>query len=195
MLWPARSAIRPVGPWALVPPDAVASAESEVSDDGDLEAQVMDAFAALERAQPTLGRWLRGVVEPVRDDTAQALGYFLAIVVHRAFATAFGARVRRVDDDALATVQATFEWDEELRRGDADEVLESDDLVAIGQPHLMGFVRAQLEAALEPDEDGDPADVDLDAVANVYRAVLIEILALGHGVASPRGERARDLLA
>ncbi|MDB4930234.1 MAG: hypothetical protein JWM10_2718 [Myxococcaceae bacterium] len=194
-MWPARAAIRPIAGWAMVPPEAIASAEAEVSDDGDLEAHVMEGFAALERAQPALGRWLRSVIEPVRDDTAQALGYFLAIVVHRAFGGAFGARVRRVDDDALASVQATFEWDEELRRGDADEVLESDDLVAIGQPHLMAFVREQLEAALEPDEDGDPVDVDLEAVAGVYRAVLIEILALGQVLTSPKGERARDLLA
>lgn len=193
-MWPARAAIRPIAGWAMVPPEAIASAEAEVSDDGDLEAQVMEAFRALERTQPALGRWLRGLIEPVRDDTAQALGYFLAIVVHRAFGNAFGPRVRRVDDVALATVLATFEWDEELRRGDADEVLESDDLVAIGQPHLIAFVREQLEAALEPDEDGDPAEVDLDAVAGVYRAVLIEILALGQTLTSPKGELARDLL-
>ena len=194
-LWPARSAIRPIASHALVSADAVDAAESDVSDDGDLEAQVMGGFAALEMAQPTLGRWLRSVVEPVRDDTAQALGYFLAIVVYGAFVSAFGQRVRRVDEATLATVQATFEWDEELRRGDADEVLESDDLVAIGQPHLMAFVREQVEAALEPDEDGDPADVDLDAVASVYRAVLLEILALGQSLTSPKGERANDLLA
>lgn len=194
-MWPARSAIRPIAGYALVPPEAIAVAEAAVSDEGDIEAQVMEAFGALERAQPALGAWLRGLLEPVRDDTAQALGYFLSIVVHAAFGSAFGPRVRPVDDDALAAVQATFEWDEELRRGAADEVLESDDLVAIGQPHLVAFVREQLEAALEPDEDGDPADVDVDAVAGVYRAVLIEILALGQALTSPRGERASDLLA
>jgi thiol-disulfide isomerase/thioredoxin len=67
------------------------------------------------------------------------------------------------------------------------ELLESDDVVAMGQPHLVGFVREQVEAALEPDEDGDAADVDLDAVSAVYRAVLVEILALGQAVAPPRG--------
>jgi hypothetical protein len=195
VMWPARAAIRPVAPWAVVPQDAIAAAEADVSDDGDLEAHVMEAFAALERAQPALGRWVRGVIEAAPDDTAQALGYFLSTMVFRSFRGAFGARVRRVDDDALAAVRATFEWDEELRRGDADEVLESDDLVAIGQPHLMAFVREQLEAALEPDEDGDPADVDLDAIAAVYRAVLIAILALGQVLTSPKGERPRDLLA
>ena len=194
-MWPARAAIHPVAAYAMVPPEAIAAAEAEVSDDGDLEVQVMEAFGALERTQPALGHWLRGVIAPVADDTAQALGYFLTIVVFRAFGNAFNQRVRRIDDDALATVQATFEWDEELRRGDADELLESDDLVAIGQPHLMAFVREQLEAALEPDEDGDPVEVDLDAIASVYRAVLIEILALGQALASPKGERARHLLA
>lgn len=194
-MWPARSAIRPIAAYAMVPAEAVDAAESEVSDEGDLESQVMGGFAALELSQPALGRWLRSVVEPVRDDTAQALGYFLSIVVHGAFVGAFGQRVRRVDEATLSSVQATFEWDEELRRGDADEVLESDDLVAIGQPHLVAFVREQVEAALEPDEDGDPADVDLDAVASVYRAVLMEILALGQSLTSPKGERANDLLA
>lgn len=194
-MWPARAAIRPVASFAMVPPEAIGSAEAEVSDDDDLELQMMEGFRALEREQPALGHWLRGVIEPLRDDTAQALGYFLAIVVYRSFGRAFGKRVRRVDDDTLTTVQTTFEWDEELRRGAPDEVLESDDLVAIGQPHLMAFVREQLEAALEPDEDGDPADVDLDAIAGVYRAVLIEILALGQALTSPKGERAADLLA
>lgn len=194
-MWPARSAIRPIAAHATVPAEAVAAAEVDVSDEGDLEARVMEGFAALEHTQPALGRWLRSVVEPVRDDTAQALGYFLTAVVYGAFVGAFGRRVQRVDDATLASVRATFEWDEELRRGDADEALESDDLVAIGQPHLVAFVREQMEAALEPDEDGDPADVDVDAVAEVYRAVLIEILALGQSLASPKGERANDLLA
>ena len=66
-------------------------------------------------------------------------------------------------------------------------MLESDDVVAMGQPHLVSFVRDQVEAALEPDEDGEAADVDLDAVSAVYRAVLVEILALGQAVSPPRG--------
>ena len=56
-------------------------------------------------------------------------------------------------------------------------------------------VRVIVDEVGEPDEDGDPAEVDLDAVAGVYRAVLIEILALGQVLSSPKGERARDLLA
>ncbi len=194
-MWPARAAISAIAAHAMVSPEAIAEAEAEVSDDGDLEAQVMEAFGALERAQPALGRWLRVVIAPVSDDTAQSLGYFLSIVVFRAFDHAFSHRMRPVDDDALAAVRATFEWDEELRRGDADELLESDDLVAIGQPYLMSFVRGQLEAALEPDEYGDPVEIDLEAIAAVYRAVLIEILALGQALSSPRGERTSKLLS
>jgi hypothetical protein len=116
-----------------------------------------------------------------------ALGQYLSVICWRSFVDGFGQRLAAVDEGSLSTVAATFDFDEEIRRGAADELLESDDVVAMGQPHLVGFVREQVEAALEPDEDGDAADVDLDAVSAVYRAVLVEILALGQAVSPPRG--------
>ena len=186
-MWPARSALRPVPAHAVVPSEAVDAVESELADTGDLESSIDQAFRELDATQPDLARFLSGELEGVTDETAEALGQFLGVTVHHAFTEAFGARLRRVDETAIATARALYDFDEELRRGAADEMLESDDLVAIGQPHLVAFVREQLEAALEPDEDGEPADVDLDAVATVYRAVLIEILVLGQSVAAPRG--------
>lgn len=187
MMWPARSAIRPVPAHAVVSRDAIDAVEGDLDDAGDLEARIGQAFRDLDVAQPTLAAYLHQELEAVRDETAAALGQFLGVAVHRAFVEAFGQRLRRVEESGLASTRATFDWDEELRRGAADEVLESDDLVAIGQPHLVSFVREQLDAALEPDEDGEPADVDLDAVSAVYRTVLVEILALSQSVAPPRG--------
>lgn len=187
MMWPARSAIRPVPPHALVSRDAVDSVEAELEDADDLETRIAQSFRELDTAQPSLSKFLRAELDGVTDDTASALGQFLGVAVHRAFVEAFGARLRPVDENSLHSTRATFEWDEELRRGAADEMLESDDLVAIGQPHVMAFVREQLDAALEPDEDGDAPDVDLDAVSAVYRTILIEILALGQAVTPPRG--------
>lgn len=187
MMWPARSAIRPVPAHAVVPQEAIDAVETELDDADDLEGRIRVALREFDLAQPSLGGYVQGVLDVVTDDTAVALGQFLGVAVHRAFVEAFGQRVKRVEEAGLASTRATFEWDEELRRGAADELLESDDLVAIGQPHLMSFVREQLEAALEPDEDGDAPDVDLDAVAVIYRAILIEILALGLAVAPPRG--------
>ncbi len=187
MMWPARSAIRPVPAHAVVPRDAVDAVEADLEESDDLEARIVQAFRELDVSQPALSKFLRAELEAVTDDTASALGQFLGVAVHQSFVEAFGARMRPLDENALASTRATFDWDEELRRGAADEMLESDDLVAIGQPHLMAFVREQLDAALEPDEDGDAPDVDLDAVSTVYRTVLIEILALGHAVTPPRG--------
>lgn len=187
MLWPARSAIRPVPAHAVVSRDAVDSAEAEFESAEDLEARITQAFRELDTAQPSLSKFLRTELDGVTDDTASALGQFLGVAVHQAFAEAFGARLKAVEENSLSSTRATFEWDEELRRGAADELLESDDLVAIGQPHVMAFVREQLDAALEPDEDGDAPDVDLDAISAVYRTVLIEILALGQAVTPPRG--------
>ena len=194
-MWPARAAIRPVSAHAQVGEHAVWHAEEGLGAPEGLEERLEDAFVTLETSQPALGAWLREELDGVRDETSRALGFVLATVVHRAFAESFGARLRRVGDDALASVRAAFAWDEELRRGFADEMLESDDLVAIAQPHLVAFVRGEHEAALVLDEDGEAPDVDLDAAASVYRAVLIEILALGEAVATGLGPQPSPLLA
>jgi hypothetical protein len=195
MMWPARAAIRPVPPHAVVPERVVHDVEDSFTDAHDLEERVDRAFNELDAQQPVVARYLSRTVDQVADETAQALGHFLGVAVHHAFASAFGARLRAVDERVLESAAASMEWDEELRRGAADEVLESDDVVAIAQPHLVAFVREQLEAALEADEDGDPPDVDLEAIAQVYRAVLVEILAFGQAVQPPHGTRRTELLA
>src|SRR4051812_4996324 len=165
MMWPGRAAIRPVPAHAIVPQTAIDEVESDFSRAHDLESRVDRAFVDLDESQPAIARYLARQVDHVADETAQALGHFLGVAVDEAFTTAFGARVRAVDDAGLEFAEASFECDEELRRGAPDELIESDDVVAISQPHLMSFVRQQMDAALEPDEDGDPADVDLEAVA------------------------------
>lgn len=194
-MWPARAALRPVPPHAVVSAEVVESVESELTDAHDLEVRIDASFQDLQTSQPALFRYLSTELDGLSDETAQALVQFLGVSVLRAFHLAFGARLKALDETALHTAKALFDWDEELRRGAADEVLESDDVVAIGQPSLVSFVREQLDAALEPDEDGEPADVDLDAIALVYRAALIEIIALGQAVASTRGSVAQENLA
>jgi hypothetical protein len=195
LMWPARAAIRPVPSHAIVSPNAVEEVATEFSRVENLESRVDRAFLELDAQQPAVARYLAREVDRVTDETAQALGHFLGVAVHSAFVSAFGARLRSVDDHVLDTAVASMEWDEELRRGAPDEVLVSDDVVAIGQPHVVAFVREQLEAALEADENGDPPDVDLEAVAAVYRAVLVEITAFSQAVSPPRGVATTEILA
>lgn len=193
-MWPARAALRPVPAHAVVTQEAVDTVESDLGDHGDLEAHIVRSLRELENTAPALAQYLAQELDPIHDETANALGQFLGVVVHRAFAECFGQRLMKPEASQFDTMRAMFDWDEELRRGAADEALESDDVVAIGQPHVVAFVREQIEASLEPDEDGEPADVDLDAVSAVYRVVLVEILVLGQCVAPPRGVTARETM-
>jgi hypothetical protein len=195
MMWPARAAIRPVPPHAVVPRGAIDEVEHEFSSAADLEGQVDRAFNAMDDQQPAIARFVAREVDRVADETAQALGHFLGVAVHAAFVAAFGPRVRAVDEGAVELVRASLEYDEELRRASPDETLESDDVVAIAQPHLVGFVRQQLDAALDVDDEGEPPDVDLEAVAGVYHAILVEIMALSGAIEPPGGALKGVLMA
>ncbi|MEI8259758.1 MAG: hypothetical protein WCJ30_29180, partial [Deltaproteobacteria bacterium] len=161
--------------------------EAELSESDDLEHRIDRAFVDLDARQPALAEYLSEQIDAITDETAQALGHFLGVAVHEAFSGAFGKRLSCVDEASVAVARGSLEADEELRRGSPDEVLESDDVVAISQPHMLAFVREQLDAVLEPDEDGDASDVDLESVHRVYRAVLIEIIALSQAVEAPAG--------
>lgn len=187
LTWPARAAIRAVPSHAVVLQRSVDAVEAVFTDAEDLEERVDQAFARIDQRQPALARFLARSLDGLRDETAQALGHYLGVAVYEAFRHAFGDRLGTLDEGALEVARGSLEVDEDLRKGSPDESLESDDVVALGQPHLIAFVRAQVEAATEPDEDGTPADVDLDAVHAVYRAMLVEVLALSHAVAPPTG--------
>lgn len=195
MLLPARSALRPVSPHAVVPAHVVEQLEERFSDEEHLEVRVDRAYEEMDARQPALGSYLSQRVEQLSDETAQALGSFLGVAVFEAFARAFGARLQPVDEGVLATAQATFDLDEELRREAPNDALESDDVVAASQPHLVNFVRNQIDAALESDEDGAPADVDVDDLEQMYRTVLVLVVALSNAVAPPGGVAVRRLLA
>jgi hypothetical protein len=187
MMWPARAAIRPVPTHAVVPRDVIDALEAEFAESKDLEQRIDRAFDSLDERQPALAGYLADEIDELEDDTAQALGHFLGVAVHEAFTGAFGKRVREIDDASVAIAHGSLEADEDLRRGAPDEVLESDDVVAMSQPHMVAFVREQLDAVLEPDEDGEAPEVDLEAVYKVYRAILVEIVALSQAVESPAG--------
>ncbi len=193
-MWPARAAVRPVPRHAVVPEGVVHSVEQEFTGSDRLEQRIDRAFDELDRDQPALALFLGTEMNSIGDETAQALGHFLGVMICRTFVAAFGERLRRVETSAIESASASFTWDEELRQGAADEALETDDVVAIGQPHLVHFVREQLDAAMEADIEGEPSDVDIESVAKVYRAVLVAILALGQAVDPPHGVAANVLM-
>lgn len=183
-MWVRRSAIRPVPPYARVPAFALEAVRDGLADDDEEARQQLDeAFERFERTQPTLAAHVAEVLGRPLDETALALGYFLALAVWLAFEQVHGAHIEEVTDDELAATDELLTLDEELRRSDPAEALDSDDVIAMEQPDLLDFIHEHVDATLEAHAE----DVDVDDVHTVYRLVLVEILALSYAVERPRG--------
>ncbi len=151
-------------------------------EEGDAERRLADAFERFEGTQPELADRVGDALGKTDDEVALALGYFLTVAVWLGFDQAFGARVGRLGNGDIAGVEESLALDEQLRGSDPDEAVDSDDVVAMEQPHLLAFVHEHLEAALET----HAVEADLDGIHAVYRLILIEVLALSYAVDPPK---------
>ncbi len=183
-MWVRSSAIRPVPSYARVPTHALDSVRESLADDDDAAREQLDAaFERFERSQPALAARVAETLGKPLDETALALGYFLALAVWLSFEKIHGEHVSEIREDELTATEELLTLDEELRRADPAEALDSDDVIGMEQPHLMEFVHEHVDATLEAHAD----EVDVDDVHQVYRVVLIEILALSYAVQRPSG--------
>lgn len=184
VLFVRKAALRPVPKWALVDEVAVSAVEDALGEEGEELQQALDgAYREMDRRQPALARWLGEQVSGKSDDLAQSLGYFLVVTVYMAFAEAFPTRLGAVRDQELDLALATLDADEELRANDPTEVLESDDVIGMTQPVILHFVQHHLDQALE--QAGEQPN--LEAFDQIYRAILVEVIALSQAVTPPEG--------
>lgn len=194
-MWVRGAAIRPVPPYAVVARHVIERVEEELAESGvGTKSELDEAFERFERTQPALASRAAEVLARPLDDTALALGYFLTIAVWLSFERAFGVRLEEVTDEAREAADTALALEEELRAKNVHEPLELEDVMAIEQPAILGFVNEHVDAALEPSET-DPTDVDVDDVHVVYRTVLAQTLALSHAVTPASGARPREMLA
>ncbi|MBK7586039.1 MAG: hypothetical protein IPI67_38370 [Myxococcales bacterium] len=183
-MWVRSSAIRPVPSYARVPTHALESVRESLAEDDDRAREQLDAaFERFERSQPALAARVAETLGKPLDETALALGYFLALAVWLAFEKIHGEYVSEIREDEIQATEELLSLDEELRRADPAEALDSDDVIGMEQPHLVEFVHEHVDATLEAHAD----EVDVDDVHLVYRTVLIEILALSYAVQRPSG--------
>jgi hypothetical protein len=183
-VWVRRTAIRPVPPYARVPSFALDAVREGLADDDDEARQQLDeAFERFERTQPSLASHVAEMLGRPLDETALALGYFLALAVWLAFEQVHGEHIDQVTQDELGATDELLSLDEDLRRADPAEALDSDDVIAMEQPDLLEFVHEHVDATLEAHAE----DIDVDDVHAVYRLVLVEILALSYAVQRPGG--------
>jgi hypothetical protein len=120
--------------------------------------------------------------EPL-DETALALGYFLALSVWLAFERAHPGKIDEVSPESISATSELLTLDEELRRADPTESLDSDDVIAMEQPEIMAFVNEHVNATLE----ANASHIDVDDVDTIYRVILVEILTLSYAVLRPMG--------
>lgn len=181
-MWVRRAAIRPVPPYAVLPAKALADVEDALSEDDPEARQKLDeAFGRFEETQPALAVRISNALSRPLDETALALGYFLALAVWLAFDSVFKSDLTEVTEVALAGVEESLQTDEQIRQNDPAEALDSDDVIAMEQPHAVAFIHEHVDAALET----NASEVDVDDVHAIYRLILIEVLALSYAVQSP----------
>ena len=163
-----RAAIRPVPSFALVAEPVLARIEDELAQDDDSSRTKLDeAFVRFEETQPVLADRLSDELARPLDETALALGYFLTLAIWLGFEATFGDALGQVNELGLAGVEEALTLDEQIRLSDPAEAVDSDDVIAMEQPHLLAD------------------NVDVDDVHEIYRVVLIEILALSYAVQAP----------
>jgi len=208
--WVRGAAIRPVPAYARVGEDTLSKLECELAADSEGPHPSLDeSFRRFEETQPRLADKMSDALAKPIDETALALGYFLSIAVWLAFERAFGVRLGEVTRDAWSATVDALALEEDLRRKNADEPLDLDDVLAMEQPDVVAFVHDHIEAALETQElcsdamaasgggggGTAPRDIDVDDVHLVYRMILLETLALSHAVAAGPDEASPELLA
>ncbi len=142
-----------------------------------------EGFERFDAEQQPLRRYLLGKLPPSLDEVATTLGYMLAVAVFVAFESTPGLRLHAITEDGVAAADAALTADEELRQNDPMDALDSEDIVAIEQPALLSFVNEHIGRTLEQ----HAGSIDVDHVALVFRAILVEILALSHAVLAPPG--------
>ncbi|HEV8244136.1 MAG TPA: hypothetical protein VGP93_00065, partial [Polyangiaceae bacterium] len=118
-MWVRRSAIRPVPAYAAVPEHALHAVRDNLAEDDDeARAQLDEAFERFERAQPAMASYVADALGKPLDDTALALGYFLALTVWLAFERAHGQHIDEVREEEIQATEELLTLDEELRRAD-----------------------------------------------------------------------------
>jgi hypothetical protein len=181
-MWVRSAAIRPVPSYAQLSEAALGRVEDHLSGDEEAtERRLNEMFEAFEQEQPELSEHVGAVLSRSYDELAVALGYFLCLAVWQGFRAEFGSKLRPIDALAIRSVEEALALDEQLRGEDPLEALDSDDVIAMEQPHVLNFVHEHIDAALEV----HATSVDVDDVHAIYKLLLVEVLALSYAVAPP----------
>jgi hypothetical protein len=145
-------------------------------------ARLLDAgFREMELRQPCLANYVAAEVTELPGPRVQGLGYFLAVLVFRAFEEAFGSRLASVQLQDVTSMLERLIADSQLRSQGAGGVSYSEDAIAVGQPALIGLLRAEVDRAVE-----EQPEQPWEALDPFYESLLVMVLVLTQAVAPAR---------
>lgn len=183
-MWVRGTAIRPVPAYARISSGVIDAIREGLSEEDDeARTQLDEAFERFEQEQPSLAAYVGDVLSEPLDETALALGYFLTLTIWLAFERAHGGHLSEVDVESIQATEELISLDEQLRKADPAEAVDTDDVIAMEQPHLCEYVHEHVDGTLEAHAE----DIDVDDIHTVYRLVLVQILTLSYAVVSPQG--------
>lgn len=180
-MWVRRAAIRSIPVYARVSTETLERVEEGFDEDPESEARLERAFSRFERTQPALATRVASTLQRLKEETSLALGYFLTLAVWLSFEQTFGVRLSEVADQDLDAARQAFKLDEELRKDDPEESVDTDDVIAMEQPNLVKFIREHIDVALE----ANAKSIRIEEIDEVYQLALIELISLSYAVRPP----------
>ena len=165
-MWVRRAAIRPVPLYARVPPGVLGEIESDLADEDEIAK--IASTARLPDSKPPSQRLPSGCRMRWVDRLTRRPWPWAIFSRWRSGSRSseiFEGRLTEVLEEELVGAEQSLALDEELRRVDPAEAVDSDDVVAMEQPDLLSFVHEHLDNALE----AHAGEVDVDDVHTIYR--------------------------
>jgi hypothetical protein len=173
-----RVALDPIPVYARIAPAVLTSVLSLLLGRTGELARTLDAgFRDMESRQPDMAAFIAAEVAQLPGPRVQALAYFLAVLVFRAFEEAFGSRLGRVQTRDMTHMLERLIIDGELRSGGAAGSSYSEDAIAIGQPALVSLLRSEVDRAVAEDPDAP-----WEALDRFYESLLVTVLVLTQAV-------------
>ncbi|MCH2107721.1 MAG: hypothetical protein MK135_00185 [Polyangiaceae bacterium] len=183
-MWVKQSSLRPVPPYARIGQNAIDTVLTDLTESSEgPQGEVELVFDDLDEAQPALAEFLAKEFSRPQDEDCLALGYFLSLTIWLSFVQAHGHSLDIVSEDLLRETQELIAVDQALRESEPNDPIDTADVIGMEQPELMKFIHSQVEGILDRSEGA----LDINEVQVIYRAVLVEVLALSYAVRSPAG--------
>lgn len=142
-------------------------------------------FRLMEQRQPALAAFVAYELSELVSPQLQEVAYGLSVFVFSAFDEAFGLRLRRVELSDINRALSRLVADSELRSTWVRGNSYSEDAIALGQPALIGCLRAEIERTISRQPE-----IEWENLDRFYESLLAMVLVMTQAVTADREQSA-----